>query len=117
MLKPFDPLFRNKGAGTLIAIFFLLTFFLSFSKFRLSEVTFINLAFTSAGGTGSIAVAIPAGCTWTAQSQAPWITITSSMPRAGDNPVAFVVAANSGPARTGRITVRDRVVVITQAGQ
>jgi hypothetical protein len=56
-------------------------------------------------------------CLWTAVSDVPWITITSSMPRTGDNPVAFTVAANTGAARTGRITVRDRVVSITQAGQ
>jgi hypothetical protein len=55
-------------------------------------------------------------CVWTAQSDVPWITITSSMPRAGDNPVAFAVAANSGAARVGSITVRDKVIVITQAG-
>jgi hypothetical protein len=55
-------------------------------------------------------------CIWSAVSDVPWITITTSMPRAGDNPVTFVVAANNGPARTGRITVRDRVVVIAQAG-
>jgi hypothetical protein len=48
----------------------------------------------------------------------PWITITTSMPQAGDNPVGFTVAANPGPsARTGRITVRDKVVQITQSGQ
>jgi hypothetical protein len=56
-------------------------------------------------------------CIWSAVSDVPWITITSSMPRTGDNPVAFTVAANPGAARTGRITVRDKVVVITQAGQ
>jgi hypothetical protein len=34
----------------------------------------------------------------------------------GDNPVAFSVAANPGSAaRTGPITVRDRVVTVTQA--
>jgi hypothetical protein len=54
-------------------------------------------------------------CVWTAQSDVSWITITSSMPRAGDNPVSFTVAANTtGAARQGRITVRDKVVVITQ---
>jgi hypothetical protein len=84
-------------------------------------------AFASAGGGGTFDVlqqSIPNvcggplqdRCVWSAVSDVPWITITTSMPRAGDNPVAFVVAANSGPARTGRITVRDRVVVITQAG-
>ena len=56
-------------------------------------------------------------CQWTAQSDVPWLTITTSMPQAGDNPVSFTVAANATTtARTGRITVRDKVVVITQAG-
>ena len=48
----------------------------------------------------------------------PWITVTTTMPQAGDNPVAFTVAANpSATPRTGRITVRDKVVQITQSGQ
>jgi len=55
---------------------------------------------------------------WTAQSNVPWITITGSMPRAGDNPVAFVVASNDASVtRVGTITVRDKAVVITQAGR
>jgi hypothetical protein len=37
-------------------------------------------------------------CLWTARSDVPWITITSSMPRAGDQPVAFNVAANDSTA-------------------
>jgi hypothetical protein len=53
---------------------------------------------------------------WSAVSDVPWITITGSMPRSGDNPVTFTVAPNTGAARTGRITVRDKVVVITQTG-
>ena len=57
-------------------------------------------------------------CRWTAQSDVPWITVTTSMPQAGDNPVNFTVAANPATtARTGRITVRDKVVQITQSGQ
>jgi hypothetical protein len=57
-------------------------------------------------------------CLWTAQSDVPWITITSSMPRTGDNPVSFAVTANEGTApRLGRITVRDKVVVVTQSGR
>jgi Putative binding domain, N-terminal len=40
------------------------------------------------------------------------------MPQQGDNPVSFTVAANgTGSARTGRITVRDKVVQVSQAGQ
>jgi hypothetical protein len=57
-------------------------------------------------------------CLWTAQSDVPWLTVTTSMPQAGDNPVSFTVAANATTnARVGRITVRDKVVQITQAGQ
>lgn len=57
-------------------------------------------------------------CRWTATSSASWITITSSMPRVGDNPVSFTVTANpTGVARSGTITVRDRVIQVTQAAQ
>jgi hypothetical protein len=57
------------------------------------------------------------GCRWSAEADVPWITITTSMPQAGDNPVAFTVAANGGAqARTGTIKVRDKVVVVTQSG-
>jgi hypothetical protein len=57
-------------------------------------------------------------CVWTAQADVPWITIAGSMPRSGDNPVSFTVAANDGASpRVGRIAVRDKVVVVTQSGR
>jgi hypothetical protein len=57
-------------------------------------------------------------CRWTAQSNVSWITVTTPMPQAGDNRVSFSVASNpTATARTGRITVRDKVVQITQNGQ
>ena len=57
-------------------------------------------------------------CRWSAQSDVAWITITTTMPQAGDNPVSFTVAANdSTSARTGTITVRDKVVRVTQGGR
>ena len=56
-------------------------------------------------------------CVWSAVSSVSWITITSAMPRVGDDPVSFTVAVNgSGAARSGTIRVRDRVVTVTQAG-
>jgi Viral BACON domain/Putative binding domain, N-terminal len=86
-------------------------------------------SFESAGGTGTFDVlqqsepimcggATQDRCVWTARSDVPWITITSSMPRSGDNPVAFAVAANPNPtSRTANITVQGKVVAITQAGR
>jgi all-beta uncharacterized protein/BACON domain-containing protein len=91
--------------------------------YAVSRATF---SFTSAAGTGTFDVlqqsdpntcggATQDQCLWSAQATVPWITITSSMPRRGDNPVAFAVAANTtGDARTGTIAVRDKVVTITQ---
>jgi hypothetical protein len=85
------------------------------------------MSFTATGGTGTFDVvqqshpiecggALQDRCVWTATSKASWVTITSSMPRTGDNPVAFSVAANAGPARTTTIVVRDQTVTISQAG-
>jgi hypothetical protein len=86
-------------------------------------------AIVAAGGTGTFDViqqsdpttcggATQDRCVWTARSEVAWITITSSMPRSGDNPVAFSVAANDGTAtRTGTILVRDKSVTVTQAGK
>jgi hypothetical protein len=86
-------------------------------------------SFTASAGSGTFDViqqsepntcggATQDRCVWTAVSDVSWITITSTMPRSGDNPVAFTVATNDGAAsRVGRIAVRDKVVVITQAGR
>ena len=87
------------------------------------------IAMGAAGGTGTFDViqqsnpttcggATQDRCVWSARSDVPWITITSSMPRSGDNPVAFAVAANeSAGARAGTIVVRDTTVTVTQAGK
>jgi hypothetical protein len=56
-------------------------------------------------------------CLWSAVSDVPWIAVTTSMPRQGDDRVLFTVMPNaSGIARTGTIRVRDKVVRISQAG-
>lgn len=86
------------------------------------------MAFTASGGTGRVDVfqqsdpyecggPLQNGCVWSAVADVPWITITNSMPRTGDDPVLFTVTANSAStSRTGTITVRSRIVTITQAG-
>jgi hypothetical protein len=65
---------------------------------------------TSCGG------ALQDGCVWRAVSSASWVTVLSSMPRSGDNPVFIRVAANgTGAPRTATITVGDRTVTIRQS--
>jgi hypothetical protein len=57
-------------------------------------------------------------CLWQAEPDVPWITVTTSMPQVGDNPVAFTVAPNDSTAsRAGNIRVRDKVVQVVQAGR
>ena len=46
------------------------------------------------------------------------VRVVGSSECPGDNPVSFVVSSNAGTdARVGTITVRDKVVLITQAGK
>jgi trimeric autotransporter adhesin len=56
-------------------------------------------------------------CLWNAVSDASWITITTAVPRTGDDRLSFTVASNNGPARAGTVRVQDRVVQITQAAR
>ena len=88
-----------------------------------------SLSFGAGGGTGRFDVlqqsepltcggATQNACRWTAESDVAWVTVTTSMPQAGDNPVSFTVAANNETApRVGTIRVRDKVVQITQSGR
>lgn len=69
------------------------------------------------GGTGSFTVTASPGCTWTATSLAPWISITSSPSSNGPGAVNFTVIANPMglPARTSAITVNGQAFTVNQA--
>jgi len=57
-------------------------------------------------------------CVWSAVASVPWISISTPMPRTGDDRFGFTVAANPGAAaRVGTIAVRDQTIQITQSGQ
>jgi len=71
--------------------------------------------YAAAGSAGSFTVSAPADCNnWTPATSDSWINITSgSITNFGS--VNFIVAANSGPARTGSITIGTQTHTITQA--
>ena len=73
------------------------------------------LNFGAAGGPGEVAVQAPAGCTWTAQSAVPWITLTRGATGSGPGVVTLQVASTDGPARTGTVTIAGRMVTVTQS--
>ena len=59
----------------------------------------------NAGGSFTTAFTTSSGCAWTAASNASWLTISSATSGTGDATISYAVAANSGTARTGQITV------------
>ncbi len=69
----------------------------------------------AAAGTGSVGVtASDAACSWTATSNAAWITITGGASGAGSRTVNYSVAANTGVPRTGKITVAGQTYTVNQ---
>lgn len=68
----------------------------------------------SSGGTGSVSVTAPGNCIWTATSNAPWITITSSSSGAGNGTVNYSVAANTGLSRIGTMAVAGQTFTVNQ---
>ena len=66
------------------------------------------------GGSGMVNVGAAQGCSWTASSDAPWVTIQGVASGSGDGAVMFAAAATTGPARTGTLTVAGQKVTVTQ---
>lgn len=66
------------------------------------------------GGTGSLTVSAVEGCSWTASSQVPWIQLQAGG-GSGSGSVAFTVAANFGPQRSGTLVVAGQTVTVSQA--
>jgi hypothetical protein len=62
-------------------------------------------------------VAVSAGpaCAWTASSNDSWITVTSGARGTGTGAVAYSVAANTGGARSGTITIAGQTFTVSQA--
>jgi hypothetical protein len=47
-------------------------------------------------------------------SNAPWLTVSSGASGSGNGRVEFGIAANTGPARPGTLTVATRTVTVNQ---
>jgi hypothetical protein len=69
-----------------------------------------------AAGGGTTAVAVSAGpsCAWTAASNASWITVASGASGTGAGSVSLNVSGNTGPLRTGTVTIATRTFTVTQ---
>jgi uncharacterized delta-60 repeat protein len=71
--------------------------------------------FDANGGQGILNITSD-GCLWAAQSNAPWITITTGDYGSNNEAVIYTVSANdSGSTRTGTITVAGQSYTVTQS--
>jgi hypothetical protein len=75
-----------------------------------------NQTVNPSGGAGSINIATTNDCSWSASSQASWITLTSSPSGTGNGTVSFTVAANQGDTRSSSIVIANQRADITQTG-
>jgi hypothetical protein len=74
-------------------------------------------SFDAAGGSSTVTVTASASnCTWGAFSNDSFITITSGSSSAGNGTVSYTVAANTGAARTGTMTIAGQTFTIDQIG-
>ena len=69
----------------------------------------------AAAGALSVGVTTVSGCAWTAASNAPWLTITNVASGNASATVAVAVAANSGAARDGTLTIAGKTFIARQA--
>ena len=76
----------------------------------------VRETFPKDGGAASVAVATAPECAWTAQSDAPWVSITGGAAGVGSGTVNYTVAPYSGKAKTrsATITVAGQSLVVRQ---
>ncbi len=69
---------------------------------------------TAVGGPAAVGVTAGSGCSWSAVSDAPWITIVSGT-GTGNGTVVLAVLLNTGSQRAGHVTVAGLIHTLTQA--
>ena len=78
----------------------------------------LNSTSTSVAGSasnGSVNVTTQPGCTWTAISNASWLTVAQGSGGAGSGAAGFSIAANPGGARIGTLTIAGITYTVNQA--
>ncbi len=74
-------------------------------------------SFGASAGTGVVSVTSSTGCSWTAATNAAWITVTGGSSGSGNGQAHYSVAANSGSAsRTGTLSIAGKSFTVGQEG-
>jgi hypothetical protein len=70
------------------------------------------------GGPFTVFVSTLAGCSWRVSSDAAWVAITTARDGNGSGSTQINVAPNSGASgRSGRLTIADQSVIVSQQGK
>ena len=69
----------------------------------------------SAGAQESVNVVTTTGCGWSAASNSAFIALTSAPSGIGNGSVSYSVASNSGPARSGTLTIAGQTFTVNQS--
>ena len=81
------------------------------------QVTIGSITSTAQGYLGSVSVATAAGCSWSATSNATWLTISSGASGTGNGTVSYLAAPNTGAtSRVGTLTVAGYNIQLTEQG-
>ena len=75
---------------------------------------YTSIAFTAGAATDLVSVNTQSGCTWTAVSNDSWITITAGASGTGSGTVNYSLALNTGPDRTGTMTIAGQTLTVRQ---
>jgi BACON domain-containing protein len=74
-------------------------------------------SFGPGGGSGTVSVTTPAGCSWNAVSNSPFLSVVAPPSHVGSGSITFNVATNtSSSSRTGSLTVAGEAVSVAQSG-
>ncbi len=70
----------------------------------------------ASGGSGSVNVTAASGCTWTASTPSNFLTVTTGASGNGNGTVDYSVAANTGAARSGTLSIAGHTFTVNQSG-
>ena len=69
----------------------------------------------ASGGGGSVIIAAASDCTWSATTDASWISLSAPLSGSGNGTISFIIAPNSGPQRSGSVIVAGQRSTVTQS--
>jgi hypothetical protein len=74
-----------------------------------------SVSASASGGSTTITITTNSVCSWVAISNDAFIVLTTPSSGSGSGSLTFSVAANTGAARTGSVTISGQTVTVTQA--